>query len=311
MLDYSVVVPKLVERRHSRSRCMECKKPPVVDVLWAEGHGRAWFCREHFSEWSRDMMEDIVGVYFIQDGEVPKKIGENRHRLKPVGKKVPRRTIIKKLDMNLANLQERGGPGSGHHGHAGRPGERGGSAPSGLGGGDRVWTGERQSRAPDKPSKLRTGQIGESIVLDLLNNQYGEIFKSVSQGTHHTPIDLAGDSLAIEVKTGVASNGRSAQHWRATIGQPGPTERELLAQMTPKEKREHNAYKSEEILRRKRDAVAALSQATGREITAVTFGVILAPDGSRGDVYMIPDFHLRLGWNEYAIDDYYIGTFQP
>ena len=35
-------------------------------------------------------------------------------------------------------MVERGGPGSGHHGHAGRPGERGGSLPKGYGLGDKL-----------------------------------------------------------------------------------------------------------------------------------------------------------------------------
>jgi len=37
--------------------------------------------------------------------------------------------------------------------------------------------------------------------------------------------------------------------------------------------------------------------------------VILAPDGSKGDVFMVPDFHLRLPWKDYATDEYYVGTF--
>jgi hypothetical protein len=52
-------------------------------------------------------------------------------------------------------LEEKGGPGSGHHGHAGRPGQRGGSAPEGGAGAAAVeerfgfagFEGEMKSRA--------------------------------------------------------------------------------------------------------------------------------------------------------------------
>ena len=37
--------------------------------------------------------------------------------------------LINKTSEELAEVIERGGPGSGHHGHAGRPGEVGGSQP--------------------------------------------------------------------------------------------------------------------------------------------------------------------------------------
>ena len=40
------------ESQHSRSKCMDCSKPPVVELLWAEGMGHVWFCDEHFNKWA-------------------------------------------------------------------------------------------------------------------------------------------------------------------------------------------------------------------------------------------------------------------
>jgi hypothetical protein len=50
-------------------------------------------------------------------------------------------------------------------------------------------------------------------------------FDTVNVGVNNAPIDVAGDHMAVEVKTGLASNGVKSQHWRATIGQPGKAEK--------------------------------------------------------------------------------------
>lgn len=69
-----------------------------------------------------------------------------------------------KITKGQLRRVERGGPGSGHHGHAGRPGERGGSAP-GSGSG-RHTTGEGfyetiGGNSPLSPEKRR--QIASNI----------------------------------------------------------------------------------------------------------------------------------------------------
>ena len=63
--------------RPARTHCMNCDAPPTKDVLWANGHGRAWFCDKHFVEWSEhgDGKGEIVSVHDITDGEVPVKFG--------------------------------------------------------------------------------------------------------------------------------------------------------------------------------------------------------------------------------------------
>lgn len=40
-------------KSYSRARCMECSRPPEVEILWAEGMAHAWFCKKHFKEWKR------------------------------------------------------------------------------------------------------------------------------------------------------------------------------------------------------------------------------------------------------------------
>lgn len=67
---------------HSKSKCFDCDNPPTVDILWANGHGRCWFCDEHFEKWKKEKNDmsstgtnegDICKVRKVKDGEVPEK----------------------------------------------------------------------------------------------------------------------------------------------------------------------------------------------------------------------------------------------
>lgn len=65
----------------SRSRCMHdgCKKGPEIEVIWADGRGRAWFCKPHFTSWKNEKTEmprDIVREREVPDGVVGEKFGE-------------------------------------------------------------------------------------------------------------------------------------------------------------------------------------------------------------------------------------------
>lgn len=209
----------------------------------------------------------------------------------------------------------KGGPGSGHHNHRGIPGVQGGSLP-GVGSGNvlpkeqRVWQG-KQHASESKLSKLETGEIGEKLAARALADVIGTDFHSLNVDVNNMPIDLVGDHKAVEVKAGPANNASYAQRWRATIGQPGKAEQALLAQMSFEEKSQYNDAKQARILERKYGLLSKLSeQANGEEIQALTVGVIVAPDGSRGDVFLVPGFHLKLSWSQYATDEYYIGTYQ-
>jgi 2'-5' RNA ligase len=86
--------------KHSRKKCMDCSKPPEVDVHWANGMARAWFCFKHFCIWAEgeDAKDEINRVWAILDGEAPKKMGEgDSEQAKKIGEKQSLKTIIKRL----------------------------------------------------------------------------------------------------------------------------------------------------------------------------------------------------------------------
>jgi len=69
----------LEESRHSHDKCMECDKPPTHEVLWAEGHGHAWFCDEHLKSWSKENGDDIVYLKEVKDGVAAMKFSDNKN----------------------------------------------------------------------------------------------------------------------------------------------------------------------------------------------------------------------------------------
>jgi hypothetical protein len=222
--------------------------------------------------------------------------------------------LRKWLDMDWEALFiELGGPGSGNYGHAGRPGVGVGGSGPGLSfapTAERVWTGKRQPAAGDL-SKETTGALGEALAAHVLSQRFGARFETLNQGLNNAPLDVAGDHVAVEVKTGLASNGASAQHWRATIGEPGREEKAAMRGLTAAEKAEYNQIKQELVMERKTDMLREMSAVSGGDVQGFTLGVILAPDGRRGDAWLIPGFHARIGWNQLArtYQDAYVGTW--
>lgn len=56
--------------RHRRDKCMVCKQnAPQVDVLWAEGAARAWFCKTCFTVWKKEHKGDVVKEHVIEGGD--------------------------------------------------------------------------------------------------------------------------------------------------------------------------------------------------------------------------------------------------
>lgn len=197
----------------------------------------------------------------------------------------------------------KGGPGSGHRGHRGRPGKTGGSMPG------KIWTGQQVEYEGDKLSKLQTGEVGEQLAINVLTQQFGDQFHNVNEGVNNAPIDVAGDHMAVEVKTGLTTNTKMSQHWRSTLGQFGKREKQLVDSLESSEKKEYMTFRRQQIMERKYSVVEKMSTMVGTTVEPVTLGIILTPDGSRGDVFLIPDFHLRLAWKAYATDEYYVGTY--
>lgn len=176
----------------------------------------------------------------------------------------------------------------------------------------RVWSGEKHQQPDKVPSKQLVGELGENLVRQIMTDLVGEKFRTLNDGRSNAPIDLFGDHMAIEVKAGLASNRHDSRKWRATIGEPGKAEKELLAQMTPEEKLKHNDWKREEILRRKADLADQLSAHTpdGKPVEQVTVGLIFKPDLTAVDVYVIDGYHLTLRWSQYATDEHYLDTYK-
>lgn len=65
----------------ARDKCMQCKAEPEVEVIWADGRGRAWFDKKCFKEWKKgeapDFMDrEIVRERAVTGGSVGAKFGE-------------------------------------------------------------------------------------------------------------------------------------------------------------------------------------------------------------------------------------------
>jgi hypothetical protein len=114
----------------------------------------------------------------------------------------------------------------------------------------------------------------------------------------------------VEVKAGLVSNGESAQHWRATIGQPGKAEAAWLRTASDEEKSAWNDRKAAAIMDRKAAALKQVQARLGRSVKPVTVAVILNPDTKTADVFRFSGFHARIGWNSSQARKGYIGSYR-
>ena len=127
----AIAEKSFVRRTHSRSKCMQCDNKPTVACHWANGHGMAWFCKKHFKEWLEEDDRDICGVWVLEEGECPddiRKTPKGTEKVRKLGDDISQKEIYQRID----ELTKRGGAGSGHHDHKGRPGEVGGSQKSDI-----------------------------------------------------------------------------------------------------------------------------------------------------------------------------------
>jgi|SRR5215475_4460030 len=172
----------------------------------------------------------------------------------------------------------------------------------------RVWTG-KPVETKTQLSKLETGHLGEKIAQDYLKEEFGAVdTRKLGEGQTNFPVDIAGDSRVIEVKSGLVSNQRTGQQWRSTIGQPGKKERAWLAKQSAATIAKWNAQKSKAIIKRKNDAVKQLEKETGRKLKPMTLGLIIHPDKKTADVYEFDGFHLRIGWNSPQAEEGFVKT---
>ena len=76
---------------HAHDKCMMCNSPPTIEVVWADGRGRAWFCDEHLSKWAAEEERDIIKQRKV-DGVVGKKYGMGEDILEKKQEKSSART---------------------------------------------------------------------------------------------------------------------------------------------------------------------------------------------------------------------------
>ena len=174
---------------------------------------------------------------------------------------------------------------------------------------EKIWGGRQHPTVGKKLSKNQVGRIGETLAIEVLSQHFGSQFETLNVGMNNAPIDIGSREQAIEVKTGLSSNGKSAQHWRATIGEPGKSEKDLIKQMSSEEKKKYNQIKRDRILERKARMLDDLSNISGKTVKGYTAGIILDPQGEKGDVYLFEGFHLRIGWNNLSAGRY-LGSYQ-
>jgi phage-related protein (TIGR01555 family) len=159
-------------------------------------------------------------------------------------------------------------------------------------------------------TKLETGKLGEEIAIAYMRDYMGaKGARHLNSDVNNSAVDLIAGKNLVEVKAGLVSNGKTAQHWRATIGQPGPSETAWLAKASPEKKREWNEAKAADILARKNAALKRARQEFGPGIQPKTLTTILNPDTKTADVFLFDGFHSRIAWNSPEVKKAYRGTY--
>jgi len=157
-------------------------------------------------------------------------------------------------------------------------------------------------------SKLEVGAVGEKLVTEWLKMEGKKDARSLNVKVNNFPVDLIQNHHVIEVKAGLVSNSKPAQHWRATIGQPGVKETAWLKTASKEQKLAWNVKKQQQIMERKQAAVEKIGQQLGRKVRGFTYTAIINPDTKRADLFKFEGFHARIPWNSAQAKAGYIGT---
>lgn len=173
--------------------------------------------------------------------------------------------------------------------------------------GKTAWDGT-QMRTRTQLSKLESGAIGERAAINYLRKIGIKDARALNIKGNNYPIDLAGDHMAIEVKAGLVSNGKGAQQWRATIGQPGKKEQAWLKKASREQKARWNEAKGQAILNRKNRALKELEKKSGMKLKPRTLTMIINPDTKTADVFFFKGFHRRIAWNSRQARAAYVRT---
>lgn len=176
---------------------------------------------------------------------------------------------------------------------------------------ERAFSGAAADLGDDKLSKIETGEMGERIAVSYLRDKRGfSDADTLNVRRNNFSVDLVGDHEVHEVKAGLASNGRSAQQWRATLGQPGAKERAWLKTASAADKRQWNERKAQAVLQRKQKALSEFRSKTGKKVKGKTLAVIIDSKKKVADIYEFAGFHLRIGWTSDQAKKGYVGSFR-
>jgi len=78
-------IGELQKAVHSYTQCMVCRAAPVIDVLWADGRGRAWFCKGCYPKWIHKgggaKTLEVIGTKAIIGGRAPAKYSDRHNRV--------------------------------------------------------------------------------------------------------------------------------------------------------------------------------------------------------------------------------------
>lgn len=130
------------------------------------------------------------------------------------------RTVrLEKRPQAWGGYRPKGGPGSGHFGHAGRPGEVGGSLPEGAGGGG-VPSEWRAGVAPGEPSP-DVEMKAKHFLVDGLNNYYGKQISVDAKGDDYARTQAKDELItALAERTGLSYETVNTiiEQWAETAG---------------------------------------------------------------------------------------------
>lgn len=95
--------------KHRRDKCMACSKKPVVACHWADGRGMAWFCLRHFKAWVKEDEREVVGVWFLENGESPENIRKNPPgtvKIRKLGESLSQKEIFSRLEKLIERRKD-------------------------------------------------------------------------------------------------------------------------------------------------------------------------------------------------------------
>jgi hypothetical protein len=175
--------------------------------------------------------------------------------------------------------------------------------------GERAYTGKPVATKV-RLGTVSAGELGEAIITQYLKQEMG-IRDAEPANPHVTnyPVDIKGDHMLIEAKTGQVSNSTGAQKWRATIGKPGIEETAWLAKAKPEVKAAWNQQKLQAIMDRKAAVLKEFKKQWG-QAKGVTVTTIINPDTRTADIYRYDGFHLHIRWNNDAAKKAYVGSYK-